>query len=228
MDGGVALSNTTLNPVYGSGTIQQGSLFAYGKMPLDEYVFDAIASVGLNASDLSRSDSTGLSSGYRNKNISGNDVLLSLGLSRPIDMEQIRITPFARVTWQMVMQSGVNEGQTGSALAVNSFTGNGVRGIVGVAAGSQETNPMTEPYTYRAYVGVGADSSGVLNPTINASLAGFNTNIMTPNVGAAFVQAGLYGTAKVADNAYAYAGISGEARTGQTLGTVNLGVRIQF
>lgn len=226
--GGVALSNTTLNPIYGSGTIQQGSLFAYGKMPLDEYVLDAIASVGLNASDLSRSDGTGLSSGYRNKNISGNDVLLSLGVSRPIDMEQIRITPFARLTWQMVMQSGVNEGQTGSALAVNSFTGNGVRGIVGVAAGSKETNPMTQPYTYRAYVGVGADTSGVLNPTLNASLAGFNTNIMTPNAGAAFVQAGLYGTAKVADNAYAYAGISGEARTGQTLGTVNLGVRIQF
>jgi autotransporter-associated beta strand protein len=226
--GGVALSNTTLNPIYGSGTIQQGSLFAYGKMPLDEYVLDAMASVGLNASDLSRSDDTGLSSGYRKKNISGNDVLLSLGLSRPIDMEQIRITPFARLTWQMVMQSGVNEGQTGSALAVNSFNGNGVRGMVGVAVGTKETNPMTEPYTYRAYVGVGAESSGVLNPTLNASLAGFSTNITTPNAGAAFIQAGLYGTAKVADNAYAYAGISGEARTGQTLGTVNLGVRIQF
>ena len=226
--GGLALSNTTLNPTYGSGTIQQGSVFAYGKMPVQEYVVDAMASVGLNSSDLSRSDITSLSNGYRNKTILGNDAMVSLGVSRPIDIDGIRVTPFARATWQIVTQSTVNEGDTASALSVNRYTGNGVRGVLGVAAGSKETNPMTESYTYRAYVGVGANSSGLLNPTLNASLAGMGTNITTPNAGAAFVQAGLYGTAKIADNAYAYAGISGEARSGQTLGAVNVGVRIAF
>jgi hypothetical protein len=103
-----------------------------------------------------------------------------------------------------------------------------VRGVLGVALGSKTNNPMTEPYTYRAYVGVGVDSSDLLNPTLNASLAGAGTNITTPNAGATFVQAGLYGTAKVSDNAYAFAGLSGEARSGQTLGTVNVGVRIQL
>ena len=77
-------------------------------------------------------------------------------------------------------------------------------------------------------MGVGADSLGVLNPTLNASIAGMETNITTPNAGATFVQAGLYGTAKVSDNAYAYAGLSGEARSNQTLGAVNVGVRTQF
>jgi hypothetical protein len=67
-----------------------------------------------------------------------------------------------------------------------------------------------------------------LNPTLNASLAGVGTNITTPNAGTTFVQAGLYGTAKVSDNAYAFAGLSGEARSGQTLGAVNVGLRIQF
>ena len=66
------------------------------------------------------------------------------------------------------------------------------------------------------------------NPTLNASIAGMDTNITTPNSGSIFVQAGLYGTAKFADNAYAYAGLSGEARSGQTLGAVNVGVRVQF
>ena len=226
--GGLALSNTTLNPTYGSGTIQQGAVFAYGKLPVQEYIVDAMASFGLNSSDLSRGDVTGLSNGFKNKSISGQDAMISLGVSRPVDIEHVRITPYARVTWQVVLQSGVNEGSAASALSVNSFTGNGVRGVIGIAAGSKANSPMTNPYTYRAYVGVGADSSGVLNPTLNASIAGINTTMTTPHAGATFVQAGLYGTAKIADNAYAYLGLSGEARSGQTLGAVNLGIRVQF
>ena len=225
---GFALSSTTLNPVYGSSTIQQGSLFAYGKMPVESFVVDAMASVGLSSSDIKRGDLTGLSAGFRNKSVSGNDVMLSLGLSRPFDTESMRLTPFARVTWQMVTQSSVNESDVASALSVKGYTGNGVRGMIGLAAGSKDNNPMTAKHTYRAYVGVGADSSGLLNPTLNASLVGSNTNISTPKAGTAFVQAGLYGTAKMSENTFAYAGISGEARSGQTLGTVNVGLKVQF
>ena len=226
--GGIALSSTTLNPTYGSGTIQQGSVFTYGKMPLNDYVVDAMASFGLNSSDLSRGDMTGLGNGFRNKTISGNDALVSLGLSRPMDVSDLRVTPFVRATWQIVSQSGVNEGDVASALSVDRYTGNGMRGMLGVAAGSKANDPMAEKYTYRAYVAVGADTSGVLNPTLNASIAGIGTNISTPNAGSTFVQAGLYGTAKISEQAYAFAGLSGEARNGQTLGAVNVGVRIQF
>ena len=228
LGGGLALSSTTLKPSYGSATIQQGSVFAYGKMPVEEFVVDAMASIGMSSSDISRSDVAGLGNGFRNKSVSGNDVMVSLGVSRPFDVDNFRVTPFARVTWQMVSQPGVNEGDLASALSVNSYTGNGVRGMLGLAAGSKANNPMTEQYTYRAFVGVGADSSGVLNPTMAASLAGMNININTPNAGTTFVQAGLYGTAKFADNAYAYAGLSGEVRSNQTLGTVNVGLRFQF
>ena len=87
---------------------------------------------------------------------------------------------------------------------------------------------MTEAYTYRAYVGVGADSSGLLNPTMNGSIAGIGTNITTPNASTTFVQAGLYGTAKISDSAFAYGGVSGEFRSGQTLGAINVGLRFQF
>ena len=228
LGGGLALSSTTLKPSYGSATIQQGSVFAYGKMPVEEFVVDAMASIGMSSSDISRNDVTGLGNGFRNKSVLGNDVMVSLGVSRPFDMDDFRVTPFARVTWQMVSQSGVNEGDIASALSVNRYTGNGVRGMLGLAAGSKANNPMTEQYTYRVFVGVGADSSGVLNPSMTASLAGLSTTINTPNAGTTFVQAGLYGTAKFADNAYAYAGLSGEARSNQTLGTVNVGLRFQF
>jgi uncharacterized protein with beta-barrel porin domain len=228
LGGGLALSSTTVNPAYGSATIQQASLFAYGKMPVESFVLDAMASVGLSSSDIKRGDVAGLSTGFRNNAVSSNDVMLSLGVSRSMDLESVRITPFARVTWQMVSQSGANEGDAASALSVKGFTGNGVRGMLGVAAGSKDNNPMTAKYTYRAYVGVGADSSGLLNPTLNASLAGIGTNITTPNAGTTFVQAGLYGTAKMSENTFAYAGISGEARSGQTLSTINLGLKLQF
>lgn len=228
---GVSLSSTTLNPVYGAATIQQGALFAYGKLPVDPFVLDAMASIGLSSSDIARGDITGLSNGFRNKSVSGNDALVSLGLSHPLELDSVRITPYARVTWQMVKQSAVKEdsqGNTASALYVDRYTGNGVRGVIGVAAGSKVNNPMTAKHTYRAFVGIGMDSSGLLNPTLNASLAGINTQITTPDAGRTFVQAGLYGTARISENTFAYAGISGEARRGQTLGTVNLGLRVQF
>ena len=226
--GGFALSSTTLNPVYGAATIQQGSLFAYGKIPIDTFVVDAMASIGLSASDISRGDITGLSNGFRDKSVSGNDALVSLGLSRATDLGSVRISPYARVTWQMVTQSGVNEGNAASALSVDRFSGNGVRGVIGIAAGSKANNPITAKHTYRAYIGIGVDSSGLLNPTLNPSLAGIGTTITTPDSGRTFAQAGLYGTAKLSENTFAYAGVSGEARSGQTLGTVNVGLRVQF
>ena len=225
---GFSLSNTTLNPVYGSSTIQQGSLFAYGKMPAESFVVDAMASVGLSSSNISRVNVTGLSSKFKNNSVSGNDVMVSLGLSRPFDTESVRLTPFARVSWQMVTQSSVDEGDAASALSVKRYTGNGVRGVIGLAAGSKADNPMTAKSTYRTYVGVGVDSSGLLNPTLNASLAGIDTDISTPKAGTTFVQAGLYGTAKMSNNSFAYAGIAGEARSGQTLGSINVGLKLQF
>jgi hypothetical protein len=197
-------------------------------MPIQEFVLDAMASYGLNSTDTSRGDVTGLSSGFSTKGVRGNDAMLSIGLSRPIDLDSLRITPYIRATGQLVNQSAFTEGSSPAALSVDSFNGNGVRGVIGVALGSKATNPIDEQFTYRVNVGVGADSSNLINPTLNASLAGMGTTITTPKAGSTFAQAGLYGTVKFADNAYAYAGVAGEFRSGSKLGAVNLGVRVQF
>ena len=228
LGGGLALSNTNVTANQGTGTVQQSALFLYGKLPIESFMLDGMASYGINTTDHSRSDLTGLGNGFKTKGIQGNDALLSIGLSRPVDLDDLRITPYLRGTWQMVNQSSFTEGSSPAALSVDGYNGNGVRGVLGVALGSKATHPMNERFTYRVNVGVGADSSNLLNPTLNASLAGFPTSITTPQAGSTFVQAGLYGTVKFADNAYAYAGMAGEFRNGSTLGNVSFGVRVQF
>lgn len=228
---GFTLSTTGLTNNNGSGTVGQESIFVYGKLPVFEnYVLDGMASFGMSNTSVTRNDPTS-SASLKGKNILGNDTLLSLGISRPVEVSDYNLifTPYARVTWQMVNQSPFDEGTASvAALSVNGYSGNGVRGVIGLSAGSLNKDPMVDDYTYSVNLAVGADTNTLINPTLTANLAGFGTNIYTANVGSVFVQAGLRGTAKVANSAYAYAGITGETRTGQSLGVVNVGLMAQF
>ena len=228
---GFTLSTTGLSNNNGSGTVGQESIFVYGKLPVFEnYVLDGMASFGMSNTSVTRNDPTS-SASLKGKNILGNDALLSLGISRPVEVSDYNLifTPYARVTWQMVNQSPFDEGTASvAALSVNGYSGNGVRGVIGLSAGSLNKDPMVDDYTYSVNLAVGADTNTLINPTLTANLAGFGTNIYTANVGSVFVQAGLRGTAKVANSAYAYAGITGETRTGQSLGVVNVGLMAQF
>lgn len=229
LGGGLALSNTTVNATGGNSTIQQGALFLYGKMPVaEDYVLDGMVSLGLSSTNLSRSDVTGISSGFSNKSVMGNDVLVSAGLSRPFETSDVRITPYFRLTYQYVGQAAYDEGSTAAALNVARLNANGVRAAIGVGAGSLNKDPLKDAYTYRANLAIGADSQGLLNPSLNTTLGGFSSSVTTPIAGSTFVQAGLYGTVKMADSAYAYAGVSAEARTGQTLYGGSVGLRVAF
>jgi hypothetical protein len=226
---GFALSTTNVSMNTGTASINQGVLFVYGKAPvLQDYVVDSMASFGLSSTDVNRNDPTSNNS-LKAKDIKGNDVLLSAGLSRPFDVGDVTLTPYLRATWQMVNQSSFNEGTaSAAALSVNGYNGNGGRGVLGLAVGSKNKDPMRDPYTYKVNVAVGADTNTLINPTLNANLASYGTSIQTANVGNTFVQAGLYGTMKFADNAYAYAGVTGEARSGQTLFGASVGLRLAF
>jgi uncharacterized protein with beta-barrel porin domain len=229
LGGGIALSNTSVSASGGNSTIQQGSLFVYGKMSvLQDYVLDGMASVGMSSTNLSRNDPTGYTGGFSSKAVIGNDALVSVGLSRAFEYDAVRVTPYTRLTYQYVGQNSYDEGSGAAALNIARFSCNAVRGVIGVAAGSLNKDPLKDEYTYRANVAVGADSSGLLNPTLNTTLGGFSSSVTTATAGSAFVQVGLYGTVKIADNAYAYAGVSGEARTGQTLYGGSVGLRMAF
>ena len=229
LGGGLALSNTTVSANSGSSTIQQGALFVYGKMPvLQDYVLDGMVSIGLSSTNLSRNDPTRLTGGFSKKSVMGNDAMVSAGISRPFTYSDVRITPYVRLTYQYVGQASYDEGSGAAALSISRFSGSAVRGTIGVAAGSLKKDPLKDGYTYRANIGVGADTTGLLNPIVNTTLGGFASSVTTPKAGAAFVQVGLYGTVKIADNAYAYAGVSAEARTGQTLYGGSVGLRLAF
>ncbi len=229
LGGGLALSNTTVTATGGNSTIQQGSLFLYGKLTVaEDYVLDGMASLGLSSTKLSRSDLTGLSNGFSNNSVMGNDALVSVGLSRPFEVNDVRITPYLRLTYQYVGQTAYDEGSSSAALSVARLNANGVRAVVGVGAGSLTKDPLNDAYTYRANLALGADSQGLLNPTLNTTLGGFTSSVSTPTAGSTFVQAGLYGTVKVADSAYAYAGVAAEARTGQALYGGSVGLRVAF
>ena len=229
LGGGIALSNTNVSANGGNSTIQQGSLFVYGKMPvLQDYVLDGMASVGLSSTNLSRNDPTGYTGGFSSKAVLGNDALVSLGLSRAFEYNDVRVTPYARLSYQYVGQNSYDEGSGVAALNIARFSGSAVRGVIGVAAGSLNKDPLKDEYTYRANIAVGADTSGLLNPTLNTTLGGYSSSVTTATAGSAFMQVGLYGTVKIADNAYAYAGVSGEARSGQTLYGGSVGLRLAF
>ena len=229
LGGGIALSNTTVSANGGNSTIQQGSLFVYGKMSvLQDYVLDGMASVGLSSTNLSRNDPTGYTGGFSSKAVMGNDALVSVGLSRGFEYTDLRVTPYARLSYQYVGQNSYDEGNGVAALNIAHFSGSAVRGVIGVAAGSLNKDPLKDEYTYRAKVAVGADTSGLLNTTLNTTLGGYSSSVTTATAGSAFVQVGLYGTVKIADNAYAYAGVSGEARSGQTLYGGSVGLRLAF
>jgi outer membrane autotransporter protein len=187
-----------------------------------------MASVGLSSTNLSRSDVTGLSSGFSSKAVMGNDALVSVGLSRPFETSDVRITPYVRLTYQYVGQAAYDEGSSAAALNVGRMNTNGVRAVIGVGAGSLNKDPLKQGYTYRANLAIGADSQGLLNPSLNTTLGGYSSSVTVPTAGTGFVQAGLYGTIKVADSAYAYAGVSAEARTGQTLYGGSVGLRMAF
>ena len=229
LGGGIALSNTTVSANGGNSTIQQGSLFVYGKMSvLQDYVLDGMASVGMSSTNLSRNDPTGYTGGFSSKAVLGNDALVSVGISRGFEYSDLRVTPYARLSYQYVGQNSYDEGSGVAALNIARFSGSAVRGVIGVAAGSLNKDPLKDEYTYRANIAVGADTSGLLNPTLNTTLGGYSSSVTTATAGSAFVQVGLYGTVKISDNAYAYAGVSGEARSGQTLYGGSVGLRMAF
>jgi hypothetical protein len=151
LGGGLALSNTTVSATNGNSTIQQGSLFVYGKMPvLQDYVLDGMASVGMSSTNLSRNDPTGYTGGFSSKAVMGNDALVSVGISRAFEYDEVRVTPYARLSYQYVSQNSYDEGTGAAALNIDRFSGSAVRGMIGVAAGSLNTDPLKDEYTYRA------------------------------------------------------------------------------
>ena len=221
-------SSLKANQYLETGYVQQYSAFGYGRTKVQDFVLDAMVLFGINTTDMSRVDSTGWSNGFSVKGVGGQDALISMGVSRPFVQSEITFTPYGRVTWQYQARAGFNEGLSPAALTVDSYSASGARAVLGFQAGSNQTDPLKERYTYRLNLAVGLDTAGLVNPTVGTSLAGYSSTVSTAQVGPLFVQAGIYGTAKFGENTYGYAGLSIEARNGLTVAGGSLGVKVEF
>jgi hypothetical protein len=100
--------------------------------------------------------------------------------------------------------------------------------VIGLQLGSNKVNPMKDQYTYRFNFAVGADTAGLVNPSVGTSLASYSGSVSASQVGTIFVQTAMYGTARLSDGTYGYAGISVEARRGQIVAGGTLGIKIEF
>ncbi|WP_411882299.1 autotransporter domain-containing protein [Polaromonas sp. YR568] len=230
--GGLALSNTDVSAGdgQGEGKLRQGALFAYARMPAASWVVDTLASWGVQSTQHTRTDVTGLTgptAGLGGKT-SGRDALLSAGLSRPTPWRGMVASPYARLTWQSQHRSAVDEGSAAAALRVDGFDAQGLRGVLGVTLASTAKHPLQEARTYRFNVGLGADSGKLLNPELTASLAGMPTTIRAPHAGNGFLQLGFYGTQRLSGTAFGYVGVSTESRRGSVQGSAQAGVRMVF
>ncbi len=225
---GLALSNTHVTAEQATGRVQQGEVFVYAGLPLGaSWMVDAMASYGEHSADHARDDVTGYTAGLGAK-ARGRDALVSAGLSQPVELEDMRVSLYARISWQQLHRASLDEGASAAALKVSSFDAQGLRALLGFTFGSLSADPMKAAQTYRFNAALGADTAKLRSPTLDASLAGVSTAMETPNTGAAFVQLGLSATKRFASHSFAYVRASAEARNGAILGSVNAGVQVQF
>ena len=160
--------------------------------------------------------------------VGGSDALVSLGLSRPFLVQND-----ARTLWAGDLAAGLAGGlqrghASAAALSVDSFTGTGVRSMVGIRGGSAVSDPLAAPFTFQFNLGVGADAGNLLNPSLNATLAGIDMSIAAPKVSPAFGQASVSGTLRVSPSAYAYGQLFGEVHSNATIAGISGGLRLNF
>jgi len=201
--------------------------FVYGQHAYTHFVVDALAGYGASTTDSQRADPTGLGATLKTSQ-GGRNTLLSAGVRAPWVAHGTTFEPFARVMWQKARRDAFTEGSAVAALSFPDYSAEGVRTMVGISGNSEKNDPLATRNTYQFRIGVGQDSGALVHPTIQASLAGMNTGIAAPQVGRAFVQANVQGTVRLDPRAYAYGGLTGEARSGKSDLGANVGLNIGF
>ena len=73
-----------------------------------------------------------------------------------------------------------------------------------------------------------ADGGDLLNPVVATTLNGMAGSVQAPDVGRGFVAANVFATRQIVPGAYAFAGLSGEARSNRVQKAVSVGAAIEF
>jgi hypothetical protein len=195
---------------------------------VEKFIVNGLAEYGVSSANTTRYNPLAPNTDLTTDNIPGSEFLAAGGVSLPIAFGSFDVAPYGREIVQIIEQNAASEGPADAALSVARYSGEGSRSMIGVAAGSLLSNPLLTPFTYQFNLATGVDAGGILNPTVDATLAGLPTTITAPHVGAEFVQASLSATIRLSPSAYTYFQGAGLARSGGAQGIFTAGVRIQF
>jgi fibronectin-binding autotransporter adhesin len=224
---GVTHANANVSANAGSGDVESTMGFGYGQQAFGDYVVDGLVGYGMSISATQRTDPSGLTGTLKSSQKSHN-VLVSTGVRKLLDLGGVRMEPFARVMWQQTKRDAYSEGSAVAALSLTDYAATGTRYLAGLSGNSKTSNPLTGPDTYSFSLALGQDLGALVQPSLQASLAGVNTTIAAPAVGRTFVQANVSGTIRIAPLAYLYGGVTGETRSGKSDLIGNAGLRVSF
>jgi uncharacterized protein with beta-barrel porin domain len=111
---GYAYTSSNVNESTGNGSIQENAGFVYGQLPVGRFVVDGIGSYGASSTDTQRGDPLG-GAVLQSNGVSSGDALVSLRVSLPFTIDNVRLAPYGRVTWQQISEASYSEGSSSAA-----------------------------------------------------------------------------------------------------------------
>ena len=233
---GVALSQSNQklrSDSGGTGEVKDTLGMAYGQIGLGAAVILDGQIGGGGGKALSNRDDPlaafGLSQGQLKTDASTRQAFAGIGVRTPMNFENVRLVPYARVEAQRVKRdAAVEESGSPAALTLGKLSAGGGRMEVGMDLGSPDKSPATSRFTFGGRLAVGRESGALRRGLVDASLAGTAIQIQAPRVSRQYLRAELTGTWQVMPGAYVYAGISGLTRENRTDSSFTLGANATF
>ncbi|MET0350372.1 MAG: hypothetical protein ABW067_11330, partial [Rhizobacter sp.] len=229
---GVAAASTSTqvgSSAGSSGKLEDTLAVVYGQHGVAGFIGDAQLGYGTGHSRSNRADPLDAQAERLTTNLSTRQQFASVGVRKAFDLAGTSLEPFARFGVQQVKRDAGAEGGTSpSALGIGELSASGNRLTAGLSVTGSEKNPMVSTYTFRGTVAVGRDGGDLLNPVVATTLNGMAGTVQAPDVGRGFVTANVFATRQIVPGAYAYAGLSGEARSNRVQKAVAVGAAIEF
>jgi len=201
----------------------------YGQHGIAGFIGDAQLGYGTGHSRSNRADPLDAQAERLTTNLSTRQQFAAVGVRKAFDVAGTALEPFARFGVQQVKRDAGSEGGASpSALSIGELSATGNRLTAGLSVTGSEKNPMVSTYTFRGTVAVGRDGGDLLNPVVATTLNGMAGSVQAPDVGRGFVAANVFATRQIVPGAYAFAGLSGEARSNRVQKAVSVGAAIEF
>ena len=227
---GVAASNhdNTVNAGAAQGTIRGYDGIVYGQQAVASVLLDGMVAQGHDTWITRRPDPTGVA-GELYSRASGNNTMADLTARMPMTVGGLHVEPYASVTWQQFDRGGMSEtANSPAALQVAHLSASGGRALLGLNIGSEQQDPLSSEMTYRVGAALGADSRGMLSPTVQSTIESETFQTKAPAIGSGFVQLQANATLRLSHDAYLYGGLTDENGARRSSYGVTAGLRVSF